>query len=751
MKIAIPCLLALACSTSLAVADPVIISSGSLTVTCDPTTHELAFLRNDKPFAEHVKPWDGLGTIANIQTQNIKDPDITGKSILIEGTGGAEEFALLDGIPFIVAHVYLRNTGALPLIVHNIIPFSAPLTVKPANFFTPEGNSVPLPGETSSYFFLAAVDPATRAGVVTGWLTHDTGSGIIGAKTGDQITLEPRAEYGKHPLAPGQTLQSESIAIGDFDDARLGLEALADANAKANDIHLRPIMSGYCTWYHAHASNEKDLKALADFAVAQHLKDYGFDFLQIDDGWQTARRDFSTFNTAPKATYPAGMKATADGLIADGFVAGIWLTPFAWDAKILKDHPDYFVKTPEGKPYSVKWAGDCLDMTNPDAVAYLSDIIHRITHDWDYKYLKIDGLWAGSATTILYPNPAYKPDDYGNALFHDPAATNISAYRAGLRAVREAAGNDVFICGCNVAQNHRTLAGSIGLVDAMRVGPDINATWDSIATRAAVFAAREYFLNGRVWWNDPDCLMLRNPLTLDQARAWGSFIAISGMLNVVSEDLAKLPPEKFDIVKRTMPNLPHEARPLDLFTQKQPTIWQTHLGSGETAHDLVGLFNWDNAQPSAITLDPKALGLDPAATYIGFDFWENQFVDTFSGTKEFSIRPSSCRVLNLVKSENRPQLVSTSRHVLQGSPDLIEVKWDAATNTLSGKSKVIADDPYELRIATGPYTLENTKTPPSDTVGSTTSTDPGHVRVKFSPTTTGEMEWHLAFTPQHGG
>ena len=565
------------------------------------------------------------------------------------------------------------------------------------------------------------------------------------------MSRSSRAEYGKYSLAPGQTLQSETVAIGDFDDARLGLEALAAANAKANDIHLRPVMSGYCTWYHAHASNEKDLKALADFAAGQHLLDYGFDFLQIDDGWQTARRDFSTYSTAPKATYPAGMKATADALIADGFVAGIWLTPFAWDAKILKDHPDYVVKTPDGKPYSVKWAGDCLDMTNPDAVAYLSDTIHRITHDWDYKYLKIDGLWAGSATTILYPNPAYKPDDYGNAVFHDPAATNISAYRAGLRAVREAAGNDVFICGCNVAQNHRTLAGSIGLVDAMRVGPDINATWDSIATRAAVFAAREYFLNGRVWWNDPDCLMLRSPLTLDQARAWGSFIAISGMLNVVSEDLAKLPPEKFDIVKRTMPNVPHQARPLDLFTQKQPTIWQAHLGAGETAHDIVGLFNWDAAQPSTITLDPKALGLDPAATYIGFDYWENQFVDAFSGTKEFSMRPSSCRVLNLVKNENRPQLVSTSRHVLQGSPDLLEVKWDATTNTLSGKSKVIADDPYELRIATGPYTLANTKAPPSDTVGSTISTDPAHVRVKFSPTTTGEIEWHLTFTPQHGG
>ncbi|HUO07177.1 MAG TPA: glycoside hydrolase family 36 protein [Phycisphaerae bacterium] len=756
MRISIPFLLVLACLSAVAAADTLTIQSrpgGSLTVECNSDTQELTFSRNGKPFAEHVKPWDGLGDVPTAKKVQLNDPLGQGDGIDIEGAAGTQHIWVVPGSPFVFTRVDVHPSSNA-VIIKDITPFTFSMSAAGDNtrLFSPEGITKPGGGDRStSYFFLAAVAPASRAGIVTGWITQEIGSGLVDSRgAGTSLSIAPRAEYGKHKVESGTTFRSEIAAVGDFDDARLGLEALADADAKENNIHIRPVMSGYCTWYHAHASNEKDLKALADFAKEQHLKDYGFDFIQIDDGWQKSRRDFSDYNhdaTRGGATYPAGMKQTAGNINADGFVAGLWLTPFAWDSKVLSDHLDYFAKTPAGEVYAVKWAGDCFDMTNPAAQQYLSDTISRITHEWGYKYLKVDGLWAGTATTILYPNPQYKPDDYGNAVFHDTergGATNISAYRTGLRTLRKAAGDDVFICGCNVAQNHRTLAGSIGLLDAMRVGPDIKASWDSISTRAAVFATREYFLNGRVWWNDPDCLMLRDPITLDEARAWGSFIAISGQLNVVSEDLAKLPPEKLDIVKRTMPNVPHAARPLELFSQNQPRTWQAHIGDREAAHDIVGLFNWDEHSPARIDVDTKALSLADG-NYVGFDYWENQFVDTFSGTKSFDTKPGACHVLSLVKSADRPQLVSTSRHVLQGGPDIEEVTWDAASSTLRGKSKVVAGDPYELRIVAGPYKLSGATL----TTGAKpeTSDDNGHVRVKFTPTETGEVDWQVQFAP----
>ncbi len=753
MKITLPLLLALACCSTPILADTLTIQSGpagGLTVECNPDTHELTFSRNGKIFADHVKPWDGLGANPGISTSQA-GPN---KEITLQGDGGTEHIWITPNSPFVFASIDVHPTTNA-VTVKDITPLS--FTMSAANqstrLFSPEGITKPSPNATA-YFFLAAVNPDSRAGVVSGWITQEIGSGLVDSKSagagGGSLTIAPRAEYGKHKVEPGQTFHSEIAAIGDFDDARLGLEALADADAKENNIHIRPVMSGYCTWYHAHASNETSLKNLADFAKKENLKDFGFDFLQIDDGWQKSRRDFSDYDHAPKATYPSGMKQTAENLNADGFVAGLWLTPFAWDSKVLADHLDLFAKTPAGEVYAVKWAGDCLDMTNPAAQQYLSQTISRITHDWGFKYLKVDGLWAGTATTILYPNPQYKPDDYGNAVFHDRTATNISAYRLGLRTLRKAAGDDVFICGCNVAQNHRTLAGSIGLLDAMRVGPDITAKWDSIAGRAAVYATREYFLNGRVWWNDPDCLMLRDPLTLDEARAWGSFIAISGQLNVVSEDLAKLPKEKLDILKRTMPNVPHEARPLELFSQSQPQTWQAHIGEGEAAHEIVGLFNWDEKESTTMKVDTKQLGLGDGP-FVAFDYWENKFIDDLS--KPIDVKHGSCHVLSLVTSANRPQLISTSRHVLQGAPDIVELQWNESTSTLSGKSKVIAGDPYELRFFTAGYTVLQTgvtgETPSGIKNALTNSwhneVDNGHDRLSFAAPETGEVSWMIQF------
>src|SRR5439155_4189168 len=115
--------------------------------------------------------------------------------------------------------------------------------------------------------------------------------------------------------------------------------------------------------------------------------------------------------------------------------------------------------------------------------------------------------------------------------------------------------------------------------------------------RCARPATRLYFFNGRVWHNDPDCLMLRDPLTVDNARAWASWIAISGQMNLVSEWLPDLPPEKLDIYKRTIPNHGKiTARPVDLFERDMPRIWQLTTGAGEDRRDVIAVFNWNRAK-----------------------------------------------------------------------------------------------------------------------------------------------------------
>jgi hypothetical protein len=47
---------------------------------------------------------------------------------------------------------------------------------------------------------------------------------------------------------------------------------------------------------------------------------------------------------------------------------------------------------------------------------------------------------------------------------------------------------------------------------------------------------------------------------------------------------------------------------------------------------------------------------------------------------------------------DHPTVLSTSRHVTQGAIDLVAEHWDAARRTLTGASRVVRHDPYELRL-----------------------------------------------------
>ncbi len=679
----------------------IVLANGLITLQFDLTTGAFAAKAGQQTFLTQGRlRWpSGEATIVDLS-----DPIGTGKAVEVAyADGGADRVALYPGVPLVCIQPRLYNGGEAVTVIDTITP--ATITVdlgRPADKLAVLGcdGLTDATAERASYSFLAAADPATRAGIVAGFLTHNRGSGIVhSSPDGRGIRIEGCSEYGKLRIAPGRTVAGEILAIGYFDDALDGLAAYADTAAAACEVQLPPIPSGYCTWYHARALDAERAAELARFC-ADHLARFGFEVLQIDDQWQISGRDYTTHN--PEGPYPDGMAPTAKTIREAGMTAGLWFIPFGWDHErdIFADHQDWFVHKTDGDVYPVKWAGTCLDMTHPEARRFLRETVSRMTDEWGYKYIKIDGLWSGMAVGIRYPDLAYADDRLGDAVFHDPSKTNVEAYRDGLSLVREAAGNDVFILGCNVAQNMRTLGGSFGRVDGMRVGRDISARWDKVVL-CAVAGTWLYFFHGRLWHNDPDCLMLRDPLTLDQARAWGSWIAVSGQMNLVSEWLPDLPAEKLDVVKRSMPNHGLCGRPVDLFDTETPRIWQLSTGQGDARREIVALFNWDEGEARTVAATASSLGLPDGGAWVGFDYWTNAFVGPFTDSVAAEIAPASCRVIALRPALDRPQLVSTSRHICQGVIDVADEAWRPKDNTYAAVSKVVADDPYELRFAAG--------------------------------------------------
>lgn len=85
----------------------------------------------------------------------------------------------------------------------------------------------------------------------------------------------------------------------------------------------RPPM-GFMTWnYFGVDINENNLKAVADALVSTGLKDLGYNYVFIDDGWQGGRDSKNRMIPDPKK-FPSGIKALADYIHSKGLKIGIY-------------------------------------------------------------------------------------------------------------------------------------------------------------------------------------------------------------------------------------------------------------------------------------------------------------------------------------------------------------------------------------------------------------------------------------------
>ena len=654
-------------------------------------------------------------TNANAKVQGVQDNEFSrGQGIVLtQADGSTASLELYPDLPFVLVRGLRHNQSQETIDLSKVIPATFTLDLgKPASELRTLGTAGLTKPEKNpgSYLFLTCADPATRRGVVAGWLTEDRGSGVLFSSVKDgAVDFKARIDYGHLQIPAGASAKLETLAIGIFDDARIGEELYAEAVKRQYHIALRPRTATYCTWYaeqHGEAGDEKSTVALAKFA-AMELKPFGLGVVQIDDEWQDSqhfngpRRGFDRVRT--NGPYAHGIAPVAAEVEKSGLTFGLWWLPFGrnFQDPEYTNRQDWFVKRMNGTPYDTKWGGTCLDLTHPEVQAQLAQL-SKLYRSWGVTYYKMDGLYTGAACEDIYVNDGYKEDHFGNNLpFHNPLKSNIEAYRDGLKLLRKNAGDDVFFSGCCIAQNMRELC-AIGLVDAMRIGPDANGNLRS----GPQHGTKLYFLNGRVWWNDPDPCIVRaagtgiggKAVTLDQARLTASWVAIAGQFFLVSDWLPALPPERLDILKRTMLSHNATARPVDYFDRALPKTWLVTATNDPIRRDVLGVFNFET-NGIKVNYSCAKLGLDSGKKYYAYDFWANSPVPAFQDDFNCVLPPTSCRVIAVRGVENHPVLVSTSRHVTQGMVDVTDEKWDAAKKTLSGGSQIIGNDPCELRVA----------------------------------------------------
>jgi hypothetical protein len=219
---------------------------------------------------------------------------------------------------------------------------------------------------------------------------------------------------------------------------------------------------------------------------------------------------------------------------------------------------------------------------------------------------------------------------------------------------------------------------------------------------------------------------------LNQARLISAWVTISGQLSVSSEAFAGLPPERVDLLKRTMPSHGLPARPADLFERDMPRIWTVR---GPDSRLVVGLFNWEQ-ENREIDYPVERLGLKRGVAYEAFEYWTNKSIEPVRDRLRFKLPASTSAVIAIRAAATHPQVIGTSRHITQGLIDLSNEQWRGGE--LSGVSKVVAGDPYELRIVPGAWVAESAE-------HATIAESGSLLRVAVDSSVSGEVHWKVKF------
>lgn len=302
-------------------------------------------------------------------------------------------------------------------------------------------------------------------------------------------------------------------------------------------------LTGYTSWYNYFQKIDENI-ILRDLKGLSRARE-SVNIFQIDDGYEPFVGDWLDYNGRD---FPNGMKTIADAVHREGYLAGIWLAPFnvqRGKSRILKEHPDWLIRNPDGKPQlgCVAWGGAyTLDIYNPEVREHLKKVFDNVLDDWGYDMVKLDFLYSQCRT----------PRDN---------KTRGTIMCEAMDFLRECVG-DKLILGCGVP-----LGPAFGVVDACRISCDVDLSYggkfyNSMSINNELPSAQNAInnsmfrrhLNGRAFLNDPDVFFLRDhnlTFTWEQKLLLAKINNLFGRVLFVSDDAGEYSEAELEVLKET--------------------------------------------------------------------------------------------------------------------------------------------------------------------------------------------------------
>lgn len=485
------------------------------------------------------------------------------------------------------------------------------------------------------------------------------------------------------PVEAGQSIASERVMVGLSSDYHSQLETYGDLIRRLHNARVSAeTPMGWWSWTaYYFGLTEGPALTNAEF-LSEHLRDYGYKFFHIDEGYQFARGDYSTV-TANK--FPHGMEALERRVQELGLTPGIWTAPFevAERSYVYTNHKDWLIHTKDGTPIPAGWVTEppdtgkkmdqlyMLDTTNPGAQQYMRDIYRTLTRDWGIRYIKLD----------------FMDDSLIEGYYYRPNTTALEAQRIGLKVIREAVGENVLL-----DKDGSAMLNPVGLVDMGRISCDTGHTFEASRDAAPGIAAR-YYMNRNYFVSDPDAFSVSDQayaaqqnhggdrrLNLSEAQVAIALAAVSGGMIEIGDDLPTLflDPERMALLKNrdilNIARLGRAAKPVDLMSYAPGDQMPSKFLLRESKRQsILTVFNWTDKQRSH-ALDLAQIAGDPELAK------HNSVEDVFTGEKlsltdasiSLTMTPHSVRMLKIVDTSipaSAPSLsVNVPKQAENGQP-----------------------------------------------------------------------------------
>ena len=326
----------------------------------------------------------------------------------------------------------------------------------------------------------------------------------------------------------------------------------------------------YCTYGHDTASN-----FLANVANVVSLSPQNGNrpFAVVDDGWQwkgTNNEDPGLWNeTNPHFSKTLSMPEFAGKIKAMGARPGLWYRPLVANA----DQP---------KSWRLQRDSHYLDPSVPAVRAWIRKTVTRF-HHWGYELLKHDyttfdicGRWGNQMGAEV------TPDGWA---FADRSRTTAEIIRGLYEDIRQAAGDNMLIIGCNTMSHL-----SAGIFQLQRIGDDTSGRdWARTRKMGVNCLAFRLPQNGTFYAVDADCAgqVSSNSVPWKKNSQWLELLARSGSPLFVSfpHDTMSAAQEqavRIALHEAAQPQPP--AEPLNWLTGRTPDTWRLD--------DRVVTFSW---------------------------------------------------------------------------------------------------------------------------------------------------------------